>query len=84
MVGEMRGRKSGGRIRYRGRQEKNPRTPGGRLNGNLHLRVVVAGRNFYVVPETWDVRGSQDPMGMTLAKMANSGEIEYRETISSR
>jgi hypothetical protein len=28
---------------------------------------------------TRDVRGSQDPMGMTLAEMPNSGEMETKE-----
>ena len=31
-----------------------------------------------------DVRGSQDSMGMTLAKIPNSGEMEPEETTSSR
>jgi hypothetical protein len=36
------------------------------------------------VPETWDVRGSQDAMGMTLAEMPNSEEMEPEENSTSR
>jgi hypothetical protein len=31
-----------------------------------------------------DVRGSRDPMGMTLAEILNSGEIETEETMSRK
>jgi hypothetical protein len=31
-----------------------------------------------------DVRGSQDPLGMTLAEMPNSGKIETEETTSNK
>jgi hypothetical protein len=40
--------------------------------------------NQWKVPDASDVRGSQDPMGMTLAKMTNSVEIEPEETSSRR
>ena len=42
------------------------------------------GRNLYKVPETWDVRDFQDSMGVILAKMPNSGEMEPKETTSNR
>ena len=35
-------------------------------------------------PRDLDVRGSQDSMGVTLAKMPNSAEMEPEETTSSR
>ena len=34
-------------------------------------------------PESWNVRGTQDSIGMTLAKMPKSGEVEPEETTSS-
>jgi hypothetical protein len=36
------------------------------------------------VPETWKVRDSKDSMGVTLAKMPNTGERELGESTSSR
>jgi len=36
------------------------------------------------IPDTRDVRGSMDPMRMTISEMPNNGEIETEETISSR
>ena len=40
--------------------------------------------NVYKFQETWDVRGTQDSMWMTLAEMPNSGEMDPEETTSSR
>jgi hypothetical protein len=39
--------------------------------------------SFYKVSVTLDVRGSQDSMGVTLAEMPNSGEMETKVTTSS-
>jgi hypothetical protein len=39
--------------------------------------------NHYKVPDTREVRGSQDPMGMILAKY-ETGDRESVETTSSR
>ena len=33
--------------------------------------------------ETWEVRGSQDSVGLNLAKMLNSGERELEESTSN-
>ena len=33
---------------------------------------------------TWEVRGYQDSVGMTLANILNSGEMELEEITSSR
>jgi hypothetical protein len=41
------------------------------MHGNMQLPGVGGGGN-----ETWDVRGIQDSMWVTLAKMPNSGEME--------
>jgi hypothetical protein len=38
----------------------------------------------YKVLETWEVRESQDSLGVTLAKMPNVGERELKEFTSSR
>lgn len=37
-------------------------------------------RNHYKVPDSWDVESFQDLIGITLAKMAKSWEIESEET----
>ena len=50
--------------------------------GNLWRWEV--GRTFQNVPETWEVRDSQDSKGGTLDEMPNSGERELVESISSR
>ena len=46
--------------------------------------VVEARENLYKVPETWDVRGSQDSKQITLAEMPNSGKMELEKITSSR
>ena len=48
------------------------------------MQLLGVGVNLKKVPETWDVRGSHDSMGMTLAKMPNSGEMEPEETTTSQ
>jgi hypothetical protein len=40
--------------------------------------------NINMYPNPQAVRGSQDPTGMTLAKMPNSWEMEPEEITSSR
>ena len=35
------------------------------------------------VPGAWDMRGSQNSVGMTLVEMPKSGEMKHVETISS-
>ena len=47
-----------------------------------YVAVKVWGVPHYKVPETWDVTGSQDSVGVTLAEMPNSGEMEPKETMS--
>ena len=40
------------------------------MNENMQLLGVGVGvGNLYKISETWDVRGSKDLMGMTLAEM---------------
>ena len=41
------------------------------------------GGSHQKVPNAREARGSQDPTGLTLAKIPNKGEIEPVETISS-
>jgi hypothetical protein len=58
------------------------------MNSNMQQCEVewggVGGENLLKVPELWDMRGSQDPVGINLAKMPNSGEREPKGTMSSR
>jgi hypothetical protein len=42
------------------------------------------GGKHYNVPNTRDVIGFQDPMGMTLAQKLNSRELEPEEIYSSK
>lgn len=46
-----------------------------RMNGNIQLPWVgmVSGKNLQNVPETWDVKGIQESMWVTLAKIPNKG-----------
>ena len=78
---EMGGGK-GCKIRYGMRQER--RTEG----QENELKYTAVGfrcqGNFWKVPESWDVRGYQNSMRMTLAKMPNSGEMGPEETTSNR
>jgi len=62
-------RKRGGRIRYRGRPEKSP-------EGLCNSIGWEWGEDHYKFPDTRNVRGSQDPVGITLAPMPNGGEME--------
>ena len=48
-----------------------------RRNGNMWPLVVEWGGDPYKVPETWEVRDSQDSMGVTLAKVPNIGKREH-------
>ena len=50
--------------------------------GNLRRQDV--GRTLQNVPETWEVRDSQDSKGGTLDEMPNSRERELIEPTSSR
>lgn len=56
-----------------------------RMNGNMQLAVVVMGngKNFQKVPEIWVVRGTQDLIWVTLAKMSTTGEMEPEESTTS-
>ena len=38
--------------------------------------------SYQKVPDARKARGSQDPMGMTLAEISNKGEIELAESIN--
>jgi hypothetical protein len=55
-----------------------------RLNGNMPLQDMGSRGYLYIVPETWDVRGSQDSMWATLDVMTNSGDMEPEEKASNR
>ena len=61
--------------------------------GHIYLLEVVSSESISplldisakVIPtESWDVRGYQDLMGMILAEMPNSREMEPEETTSNR
>jgi hypothetical protein len=47
-------------------------------------RGYVTGESHWRVSDAREARGSQDPMGMTLAEMHSKVEIEPVETTSSR
>jgi hypothetical protein len=49
-----------------------------------NLRRSEDGRTLQNVPETWEVRDSQDSKGGTLDEMPNSRERELIEPTSSR
>ena len=55
-----------------------------RMNGKIQLQSVRSRKNLYKDSEIWDVKGSQDSVGMTLAKMPNIMEMEPKESTSSR
>ena len=50
----------------------------------MEAGVQGCSRNHKNVPEIWNVRGSQDSMVMTLAKMPKIGEMKVEKTTSSR
>jgi hypothetical protein len=83
---EEKGREKGGRIMYGRRQERSPEAR--RMNRNIQQYGVGGGRQrkkkVYKVPDTRDMRVSQDPVGMTLAKMPNIEEMEPKDFMSSR
>jgi hypothetical protein len=54
------------------------------MNGNVQQQGLGCRGDLYKVSETWNVRGSQDTMGMDLAEMPKSGEMEPEETTSYR
>ena len=57
---------------------------GRRMSTNMYRQGLGGQGEPLKIPETWDVRGSQDLMGMTLAKTPNRGERETEKTTSSR
>jgi hypothetical protein len=68
------------RFSYRKRQERNLEAP---KNRDMWQWGPGNGGNHQNVTDGKDVRGSQDPMGMTLAEISNRGEIESEENMSS-
>ena len=80
MGGRQEGQSKGERIRYVGRQVRSSE---GQEN-EWKYSAARSQENLKKVPETRNVRGSQDSMGVTLAKMPNSGEMEPDETTSGR
>ena len=55
-----------------------------RKNGNKQPLKVGSGVTLQNVPETWEVRYSQDSKGGTLDEIPDSRERELREPTSSR
>ena len=55
-----------------------------RKNGNRQPQEVGGGGTLQNVPETWEVRDSQNSKGGTLDEMPYSGERELVESTSSR
>jgi hypothetical protein len=57
---------------------------GSRKNENRQHQEVGGRVSVYDVPETWEMRNSQDSKGGTVDEMPNSGEKEFIESTSSR
>ena len=77
------GGEKGDRIINGQRQQKIPK---GQENECKYAAVEGGVRwpgNQKKDPESWNVKGNQDSIGMTLAKMPKSGEVEPEETTSS-
>ena len=53
-----------------------------RIHGNIQLLWLGVGGASRKSQDTRDLKGSQNPMEMTLAKMLNSGEMKPKENIS--
>jgi hypothetical protein len=78
------GRGKGGQTEVGGRQRRSPE---GQKNGQKYDPVGDGGQGKPLessVPDTGDIRGSQDSVGVTSTEMPNSGEMEPEETTSSR
>jgi hypothetical protein len=76
-----RGKREGGRIRFRRRQGKCT------VVQEIEQRCVAVRDgelwgSHQKVPDARKARGSQDPTGMTLVEIPNKGEREPVETIS--
>jgi hypothetical protein len=54
-----------------------------RMNWNMQQWELGRWEDLYKAPETWNVRGSQGSMRMTLPERPSSGEMEPEETTSS-
>jgi hypothetical protein len=54
-----------------------------RMNGNRQPQELGDQGSLQKVPETWEVRSSQDSKAGTLDEIPNSGERELIESISS-
>ena len=54
------------------------------MNGNMQPLGVGGRYGLWNVPETWEVRNSQDSKGGTFDEMPYSGEKELVEPTSSR
>jgi hypothetical protein len=81
-VGEQRGRAKGEHDQVEGGKSEDLRAS--RMNGIRQPWELGGGETLYNVPETWEVRDSQDSKGGTLDEMPNSGERELVESTSSR
>jgi hypothetical protein len=55
-----------------------------KIHRNMYQWWVGNGRNNQKVQDARDAKGSQDPVGMILAKIPNRGEIEPEEITPSR
>ena len=68
------GEQKGNRIRYGGHRREAQRVR--RMNGNKQSRGVGGEGEPLESTRNLEVRDSQDSMGVTLAKMPNTGERE--------
>ena len=55
-----------------------------RKNRNRHFQQMGVGGTLWKVPETWEVRDSQDSKGGTLDEMTSSAERKFVEPTSNR
>ena len=77
---EIMGKKMGNKKEVRNRKEAQRAR---RRNGSMQHLGMGGWGTLYKVLETGEVRYSQDTMGMSLNKMPNSREREFKESTSS-
>jgi len=68
-------------IKYEGKGDRRGALRASKMNRNMQPWRVGGGCIRKKVPETWEVRDSQDSKGETLDEMSNSGEREVIDLI---
>ena len=81
-MGEERGRRKGEHNQVLEGRKQERSLWASRMNGNMLPWGL--GRILYHIPETWEVKYSQDSKGGTLDELPNNGKMELVESTSSR